>query len=166
MQTPCRFIIVMGVSGSGKTTIGRLLAARLGWDFYDADDFHSPENISKMAKGIPLTDEDRKPWLEALRRKIEWCQAQNHPGVLACSALKATYRDELIDHDEDIQIVYLRGSFDLIWKRMETRTNHYMKPDMLASQFAALEEPPDALVEDLEKTPEAICADILSKIHR
>jgi gluconokinase len=156
----------MGVSGCGKTTIGRMLAARLGWEFYDADDFHSPENIAKMAKGIPLTDEDRKPWLDALRRQIAECLADNHPGVLACSALKAAYREELVDHDDDIQIVYLKGSFDVIWKRMEGRKNHYMKPDMLASQFAALEEPPDALVEDVEKSPDKICADVLAKIHR
>ncbi len=163
MEGLCRFIIIMGVSGSGKTTIGQQLAARLGWDFYDADDFHPAANIAKMTKGIPLTDADREPWLDRLRALIVSCRDENHPGVLACSALKAAYREHLINGDQDIQMVYLKGSFDLIWSRMSARKDHYMKADMLASQFAALEEPSDALVVDIDKSPDEICDEILAK---
>jgi len=155
----------MGVSGSGKTTIGRGISERLGWEYYDADDFHPPANIAKMASGIPLSDADREPWLDSLRDLIAACKQGNRPGVLACSALKQTYRDHLVGTDRDVQIVYLKGSFDQIWARMRLRTNHYMKPNMLKSQFEALEEPADALVVDIGKEPGEICDEILSKIR-
>lgn len=165
MYIPTRFLIVMGVSGCGKTTIGRLLSRRLEWDFYDADDFHPIENITKMADGIPLTDADREPWLDGLRHLITTCLTENRPGVLACSALKQKYRIHLIKDDLDVQVVYLKGSFDLIWSRMSERPDHYMKPDMLRSQFEVLEEPTNGLVVDIGKNTGEMCDEILSKIQ-
>lgn len=140
-----RFVIVMGVAGSGKTTVGAALASRMGWDFYDADDFHPPENIAKMSNGIPLDDADRTPWLASLRDLISTCMRAGRPGVLACSALKERYREQLLDGKRGVLLVYLRGSYELIWSRISARTNHYMKPHMLKSQFEALEEPQEAL---------------------
>lgn len=141
-----KFFIVMGVSGCGKTTVGTALADRLGWDFYDADDFHPPENVAKMASGIPLNDDDRYPWLVALHDLISDSLADRKSGVLACSALQESYREILLDDNDNVQIVYLKGSFDLILSRMQARSGHYMKPEMLQSQFNALEEPRDAMV--------------------
>lgn len=132
-------IVVMGVSGCGKTTIGRALADQLGCPFFDADDFHPPENIKKMANGIPLTDTDRAPWLSRLQALIHRNLADGV--ILACSALKRRYRDQLREGNDGLQFVYLHGDFDTIWARMQTRHNHYMKPDMLHSQFATLEPP-------------------------
>jgi gluconokinase len=136
-----RFFIVMGVSGSGKTSVGRSVAEHLGWDFYDADDFHPPENVSKMASGIPLDDSDRVPWLATLHELISSSLTRNRPGVLACSALKDRYRRQLMEGNPGVQLVYLKGSYDLIWSRMEVRKDHYMKPHMLQSQFGTLESP-------------------------
>lgn len=144
-----RFFIVMGVSGSGKTAAGKALAQKLGWDFYDADDFHPPANIAKMANGISLDDSDRAPWLDALHELISSRLKADLPAVLACSALKERYRQRLLDGNEGVQIVYLKGSYDLILSRMEKRTDHYMKPSMLKSQFDALEEPQDAITVDI-----------------
>lgn len=143
------FYIVMGVSGCGKSSVGRALAASLGWDFYDADDFHPPENIAKMAGGTPLNDEDRAPWLARLHALIESCLLEHRPGVLACSALKERYRQVLLAGNPGVQLVYLKGSYDLIWARMLQRPGHYMKPHMLQSQFEALEEPQNARVVDV-----------------
>jgi gluconokinase len=140
-----RFIIVMGVSGSGKTSVGKSLAEQLGWIFYDADDFHPPENIAKMAGGIPLNDSDRAPWLASLHDLISSALKARRRGVLACSALKERYRQQLLDDNPDVQIVYLKGAYDLIWSRMSKRNDHYMKPQMLQSQFETLEEPDNAL---------------------
>jgi gluconokinase len=142
--------LIMGVSGSGKTTLGKALAQRLGWDFFDADDFHPPGNIAKMTAGIPLSDSDRAPWLASVHDQLySTLSADRHP-VLACSALKETYRTQLLAGMEGIVVIYLKGSYDLIWSRMSTREGHYMKPEMLQSQFDALEEPKDALVLDVE----------------
>jgi gluconokinase len=151
-----RFIIIMGVSGSSKTTVGKALAARLEWDFYDADDFHPPANIAKLASGIPLTDEDRQPWLKLLHDLIGTCLKKERPGILACSALKDSYRQTLIAGNQDVRIVFLKGSYELIQKRMAERTGYYMKPEMLQSQFEALEEPSDALTVEVGMTVEKI----------
>lgn len=132
--------IIMGVSGSGKTTIGKLLAKDLDCNFYDGDDFHPPENIAKMAAGIPLNDADRWPWLAILAGLIEKHWQRNEGAVIACSALKQSYRDKLRIHD-NVQFIYLEGRFDVIWSRMQDRKGHYMKPEMLKSQFITLEEP-------------------------
>lgn len=140
----------MGVSGSGKTTLGKALAQRLGWEFFDADDFHPPENIAKMTAGIPLSDSDRAPWLAALHHQLlSTLSADRHP-ALACSALKETYRAKLLEGMDGITVIYLKGSYDLILSRISIREDHYMKPGMLQSQFGALEEPKDAIVLDVK----------------
>ena len=157
-----RFFIVMGVSGSGKTSVGKSLAGHLGWDFYDADDFHPPENIAKMASGIPLDDSDRAPWLASLHDLISSSLKADRPGVLACSALKERYRQQLVDGNDGVQIVYLKGSYDLIWSRMERRTDHYMKPHMLKSQFDNLEEPTNALTMDISMSVDDMVQKIIS----
>jgi len=159
-----RFFIVMGVSGCGKSSVGKSLAQSLGWDFYDADDFHPPENVAKMANGIPLDDSDRAPWLASLHDMISSNLKADKPGVLACSALKERYRQQLMDGNEDVQVVYLKGSYDLIWSRMETRTDHYMKPHMLKSQFETLEEPTNALTMDVSMSLDDIVQRIISEM--
>lgn len=163
--TPIRCIIVMGVSGSGKTTVGQALAARLGWDFQDADDFHPPENIAKMASGTPLTDADRAPWLAALHDLLVACLAAGRPAVLACSALKQRYREQLLSGHPRVKWVYLHGSYDLIWARMVARPDHYMQPHMLQSQFAALEPPGEALVVEIDRPVEVIVGEIVSTLR-
>ncbi len=160
-MTTTRFIIVMGVSGSGKTSVGEALAQELGWDFYDADDFHPPENVAKMANGIPLNDSDRAPWLASLHDLIDSSLKADHPGVLACSALKERYRQQLMDSNSQVQLVYLRGTYDLIWSRMSRRRDHYMKPHMLQSQFDTLEEPANALTVDISEPVNKIVQQIL-----
>jgi len=155
------FVVVMGVSGSGKTTVGRLLAERMGCAFYDGDDYHPPANREKMAAGIPLTDADRTGWLAALAELIRAALNKDSSGVLACSALKEKYRAVLRLDPERVRFVFLRGSYDLILVRMQARGDHYMKPGMLQSQFEALEEPAGTLVEDIRQPPEAIVEDIL-----
>jgi gluconokinase len=156
-----RFVIVMGVAGSGKTTVGEMLAQRLGWNFYDADAFHPAENIAKMANGTPLDDSDRAPWLAALHALIDTSLKENRPAVLACSALKESYRQQLLEGNEGVQIVYLKGSYDLIWSRISQRKDHYMKPQMLQSQFEALEEPTNALTFDVSLSVEDIVEGVL-----
>ncbi|HXD09073.1 MAG TPA: gluconokinase [Anaerolineales bacterium] len=156
-----RFFIVMGVSGCGKSSVGSALAKHLRWDFYDADDFHPPENVTKMASGTPLDDTDRAPWLAALHDLISASLKADRPGVLACSALREHYRQRLMDGNQGVQIVYLKGSYDLIWSRMEERTDHYMKPHMLRSQFEALEEPTNALSIDVSLSVDDIVQEIL-----
>jgi gluconokinase len=155
-------LLIMGVSGSGKTTVGQALAQKLGWDFFDADDFHPPENIAKMEAGIPLNDSDRAPWLAALHGQLLSTLKAGHHPVLACSALKATYRAQLLEGMDGIAVIYLKGSYALIWSRMSTRASHYMKPEMLQSQFDALEEPADAIVLDV-KMPVKDMLDTITK---
>lgn len=157
-----RFFIVMGVSGCGKSSVGKSLAQTLGWDFYDADDFHPPENVTKMANGIPLDDSDRAPWLASLNELISSSLKADQSGVLACSALKEQYRQKLMNGNDGVQIVYLKGSYDLIWSRMEERADHYMKPQMLKSQFDALEEPTNAITMDISIPLDDIVRKIIS----
>ena len=145
-------VILMGVSGSGKTTIGRLLANDLGWDFYDADDFHPLENIAKMSRGLALNDADRGPWLQSLQALILDCLKGGKQIVIACSALKETYRTSLRVNDK-VKFVYLKGSFEQIKARLTDRQNHFMPGDLLADQFATLEEPLDAVPIDISLPP-------------
>src|SRR5215470_396542 len=147
-------IILMGVSGSGKTTIGQRLAEALVWPFYDGDQFHPQANVAKMQQGIPLTDEDRWPWLQALRAHIATCIQQGVSAVLTCSALKQVYRDYLLIDETQVQLVYLKGDYDLIHARLAQRHGHFMPPELLASQFAALEEPERAVVVDIGHPPD------------
>jgi gluconokinase len=161
-----KFYILMGVSGCGKTTVGKLLANQLGWDFYDADDFHPPENVSKMASGIPLDDSDRVPWLDSLHDLISSSLKAGKPGVLACSALKQRYRQQLMEGYDGVQLVYLKGSYDLIWSRMIARKEHYMKPHMLQSQFETLEEPTNALTADISLSVDEVVQEILRHMEK
>ena len=145
-------VVVMGVSGSGKTTIGRLLAEQLGWPFHDADDFHPPANVQKMRRGEPLNDSDRIPWLEELSRLIGKSLQSESSAVLACSALKSAYRAYLLI-DPRVRLVYLKGDYLLIHDRLNDRRDHYMNATLLESQFAALEEPEGAIVADVAAPP-------------
>jgi carbohydrate kinase (thermoresistant glucokinase family) len=161
-----QIIIIMGVTGSGKTTIGALLAHELGWEFYDGDDFHPESNRAKMSQNIPLTDEDRTDWLLSLRKLIEENIRLENSIVLACSALKNSYRDVLSGKEEiasgrtpsqrHILFIYLRGTYEQIASRLRERTGHFMSAKMLASQFDILEEPRDALMVDIIHTPQEI----------
>ncbi len=154
------FIILFGVTGAGKTTIGLLLAADLGWPFYDADDFHPAANVEKMRQGIPLTDADRKPWLDSLHHLIKTSLDEGKPGILACSALRESYR-EYLQVGEGVEYVYLRGDFDLIQQRLAGRVGHYMNPALLRSQFEALEEPlRGETVISVDQPPAAIVGEI------
>ncbi|MGC2780999.1 MAG: gluconokinase [Bradyrhizobium sp.] len=134
-------LVIMGVSGSGKSTIGQALGQRLGWRFEDGDRFHPPGNVAKMSAGHPLTDKDRWPWLQAIADEIARCRAVGEPIIIACSALKKAYRDILVGGNGDVRMVYLRGSQELIADRMKHREGHFMPPGLLASQFATLEPP-------------------------
>jgi gluconokinase len=154
--------LIMGVAGCGKTTIGRLLAERLGWEFLDADDFHPPANIAKMRAGMPLDDSDRAPWLSALNEALRTSLAAGRHPVLACSSLKESYREVLRRGVDGLRIVYLKGDYTLLWSRLAERRGHYMKPAMLRSQFEALEEPSDALVVDVRAEAERIADSILA----
>jgi gluconokinase len=156
-----KFFLVTGVSGSGKTTIGKTLAERLGWDFYEADNYHSPENIGKMSGGIPLNDDDRTPWLKSLHTLISDCLSANRPSVLACSALKERYRKTLLKGNQGVQVIFLQGNYDLIWSRMSARPGHYMKPELLSSQFEALEAPTNGLIVDISLSVEEIVDQII-----
>lgn len=144
-------LLVMGVSGCGKSTVASALAARLGWVFHDADDFHPEENVRKMRAGIPLTDADRGPWLDRLHRLLADSLAAGAHPVLACSALKESYRTRLLEGGLPVAIVYLKGSYDEILARMSSREGHFMPPALLRSQFDALEEPGDAWVVEIAR---------------
>jgi gluconokinase len=154
----------MGVSGCGKSTVGEALAAALDSPFYDGDDFHSAENVAKMASGVPLNDDDRYPWLASLNDLLADHLARNASAVLACSALKRKYRDQLRDGNDGAVFVYLQGDFDTIWQRMQARSGHYMQADMLHSQFDALEAPDsdEALIISVDQPVDAIVTAILS----
>ena len=156
-------ILVMGVAGSGKTLIGAKLAESLHCTFADADSFHPTANTEKMSRGVPLTDEDREPWLAAIRKALHDWQAAGECAVVTCSALKERYR-EYLTRDCTVRIVYLKGDYDLVHERLASRQGHFMKPGMLTSQFADLEEPANAIVVDIAGTPEEIVAEIRSKL--
>ena len=156
-------VIVMGVSGCGKTTVGKMLADTLKGSFFDADDFHPKENIAKMSKGLPLTDEDRSGWLEILAEHLKKREAEGVT-VLACSALKEKYRTTLSKDLKNCKWVWLHGSYELIYKRMTQREGHYMSQDLLKSQFDILEEPAYALKVDIGSNPEQIINQIKSWI--
>jgi gluconokinase len=158
-------VIIFGVSGTGKTTLGKLFARKLGWAFHEADDFHSPANVEKMHTGIPLTDEDRWPWLESLRELIKRLDAKED-AVLACSALKHAYRRFLRVNDQ-VKFVYLRGDYALIANQLWKRKGHFMNPELLKSQFADLEKPRAAegiLTIDLGRTPRELVQEITTKL--
>ena len=160
-------LVVMGVSGAGKTTVGKLVAKDLGWPFADGDDLHPKANIDKMRAGIPLTDADRAPWLAAIGAWMDARSKANEPGVVACSALKRAYRDTLRAGLPQVRIVYLRGSEEKIAGRLAHRTDHFWPPKLLASQFADLEPPgadENAIVVDLAETPEAVAKAVIDQL--
>ena len=158
-------IVLMGVSGSGKTTVGRILAEQLGWKFLEGDEFHPAANVEKMRSGIPLDDKDRQPWLAALQARLETACEGNENVVLACSALKDDYRDFLEHHDtECVEFVYLRGSEELIQRRLMERKGHFMDPKLLRSQFDALEAPDDEIEVEIDATPEEIVTEIRQQL--
>jgi gluconokinase len=156
-------VIVMGVVGAGKTTVGRLLADEMRWKFADADDYHPAANIEKIRNGIPLTDADRKPWLDRLRAAIDGWIADGSNAVLACSALKASYRQEL-QAGPEVRFVYLKGSPELIAERLRARHGHFANEQILASQVADLEEPEDAVIVDIAASPQEMVRQIRQKL--
>ncbi len=159
-------VIIFGVSGAGKTTIGKLLAEQLGWRFYEADDFHPRFNVEKMRSGSPLTDEDRWPWLERLREQITRSLAAKENAVLACSALKRAYRERLRVSD-GVRYVFLRGDYTLVEKQLRRRRAHFMNPELLRSQFTDLEGPEpdeDVLTIELGRTPEELVEEIKTRL--
>ena len=158
-------LVLMGVSGSGKTTVGKILAEDLGWTFIEADDFHPPSNVAKMHAGTPLTDADRRPWLDALRERIDLACTSGENVVLACSALKHAYQDYLERNEPAcVHYVYLHGSEDLIRQRIAARKGHFMNPQLLHSQFDILEPPANALRVDVAPPPREIAAEIRRKL--
>lgn len=165
-DAPCA-LIVMGVSGSGKSTIAEKLAARLNWIYEDGDKFHPGSNVEKMSAGRPLTDEDRRPWLQAIADEIDHIGKAGQHVVIACSALKRAYRDILVRGRDDIRIVYLKGSRDLIAGRLAARKGHFMPPDLLDSQFKTLEPPgidENPLVVSIDGSVETIVTDIVDRL--
>jgi gluconokinase len=157
-------LVVMGVTGAGKTTIGRALASTLGWEFHDGDDLHSEASKLKMRRGVALDDADRAPWLSAIRRLISSMLAAGGNGVVACSALKQSYRDELMVDPKLVKIVYLKGSKEIIAERLRSRSGHFMNSDLLQSQIDTLEEPRDAIVVDVSMAPAAIVKAIRAQL--
>jgi carbohydrate kinase (thermoresistant glucokinase family) len=158
----------MGVSGSGKTTVSALLSAALGCQFQEGDDLHSAENVEKMHGGTPLTDEDRVPWLHKIAELIDSWRARGESGVLTCSALKRSYRDIIIGGRPDVTLVYLRGSYDLVRRRMAARHEHFMPVALLASQFATLQEPtPDEhpIIVDVGRAPAEVATEIVRQLE-
>ena len=162
----CMVVIVMGVTGVGKTTVGRALAQSLGCTFHDGDELHSEAAKRKMHRGIALDDADRAPWLAAIRKLIEAMLMEGRDGVVACSALKQSYRDEIVVDPKSVKVVYLKGSKEVIVERLRHRSGHFMNPDLLQSQFDTLEEPRDAIVVEVSMAPEAIVEEIRARLGR
>jgi len=158
-------ILVMGVAGSGKTTIGKLLATSLGWSFHDADRFHPWVNVEKMRLGIPLNDDDRQPWLQTLQAAIDQWLYQKRNVVLACSALKASYRQQLWRDPAQMQLVYLQGTFEQLQERLAQRQDHFMKQNLLQGQFDILEEPEEGVWISVSQPPEAIVQQIKTSLR-
>jgi len=156
-------ILLMGPAGAGKTTVGELLASQLGWEFADGDSFHSSANIKKMSRGEPLTDQDRLPWLQAIREVMVRWEEQGQNGIMACSALKGSYR-ETLRIDSSMKLVYLKGAYELLHKRLRSRKGHYAGAQLLASQLADLEEPADAITIDASLSPEKIAVEIRKQL--
>lgn len=157
-------LVVMGVSGSGKSTVGRELARQLGWPFHDGDDDHPAANLAKMHRGEPLTDADRGPWLEAIARVMNRAHDRGEDLVLACSALKHSYREQLRRQDGSVRFVFLTGPASLIAERLSRRRGHFMDPHLLESQIETLEPPHDAIQVDITPSPEAIAAEIRRRL--
>jgi len=156
----------MGPAGSGKTTVGKLLASQLSWEFADADDLHPRANIEKMSRGVGLTDEDRLPWLQFIRAAMLQWEAQNRYAALACSALKRGYRELLgVDTDPNVKLVYLKGSYELLRERLHSRAGHYAGEKLLAGQLADLEEPTDALILEAANSPEELVSQIRRQLN-
>lgn len=153
-------IVLMGVAGSGKTRVGRLLADRLGWQFFDADDFHPSQNVARMRSGVALSDAHREPWLTDLRALLLSLQAEGADAVLACSALRSQFRERLRAGIQNLHYAYLRAKPQLIAGRLVARTGHFMPPDLLESQFETLEEPEDALLLDASEPPDSLVSQI------
>jgi gluconokinase len=164
---PPAVLVVMGVSGSGKTTIANELSRQLGWEFEDGDWFHPAANVEKMHSGVALTDEDRWPWLRAIARWIDEARAAGRHGIVACSALKRRYRDILVGDRADVRLIYLKGDASLIARRIATRHEHFMPTRLLASQFETLEEPgPDEhpITVSIAPSPREIVAQIIAEL--
>lgn len=159
------FFIFMGVAGCGKTTLGKMTAEALDVPYYEGDDYHSPANVEKMSRGVPLNDDDRVGWLGALADIIREGIIKGESGVIACSALKEKYRRRLRVDADQVHFIYLKGSYDLIRKRMEMRDGHYMPPALLQSQFDTLEKPEDAFTVDIAQSPEAALEDVLEYLR-
>ena len=158
-------LVLMGVSGCGKTTVGEILGKQLGWEFNDADDFHPPSNVAKMRAGHALTDDDRWPWLDRLNALLRASELDGKNTILACSALRQVYRDRLEQGCKDVRWFYLKGSFELIQSRLAARKGHYMNPALLQSQFATLEEPANAIVIDIAPAADVLAAKIRKAIE-
>jgi carbohydrate kinase (thermoresistant glucokinase family) len=158
-------LILIGPMGCGKTTIGKMLAEKISWSFFDGDDFHPRENVEKMRSGLPLNDEDRKTWLENLHGYIQRWRIEGRNTILACSALKQAYRDILGVDQQTVMTVYLKGSYELLRKRIEERKHPYMNKDLLKSQVSTMEEPKDGLTVDISQTPEAAVQTIIESLE-
>jgi len=154
----------MGVTGSGKSTVGKLLAQQLGWKFFDGDDFHSPANIEKMRRGMPLNDDDRRPWLEAIRESIRQMVERSENAVIACSALKHSYR-QMLRITGEVVFVYLKANIDIVRERLKNRTGHFMNPNLIQSQFDTLEESEQALRVDASLPPGEIVRRIRTQLR-
>ncbi len=164
-NTTPQAVILMGVSGCGKTSVGRQLSQILNWPFFDGDDFHPPENVAKMAAGTPLTDADRTPWLANLHDLIAKHLRSQKSLLLACSALKQKYRDQLAQGNPGTIFVHLHGNFETIYQRMQARSGHYMKAEMLQSQFETLEPPANAIIIDIRQNLDTIVTEIIAQLN-